>query len=74
MYNINYRNVAIISLVLLGIVVFYKDPDWVVELFYPDHFSDHAKPNDSMIFVLTLIGVIGGVIGVLLQIGNGRHK
>ncbi len=74
MYRIIYRNVAIIALALFGVIVFYKEPDWVVELLYPDHFSDHSKPNDSMVFSLFLLGVIAGVIGILVQIGSPPRR
>lgn len=67
MYRINYRNLAIVILVLAGIIVFYKHPSWVVELLYPDHFSDQSKPNDSFVFVICVLGVIAGAIMVLLD-------
>ena len=47
MYRINYRNVAIIALVLFGVIVFYSEPDCVVELLYPDHFSDQSVSASS---------------------------
>ncbi len=70
MMRINYRNLAIVLLVLFAISIFYKDPSWVVELLYPDHFSDRAKPDDSMVFVICVLGVIAGVILVLLNRGG----
>ena len=70
MYRINYRNLAIITLVLFGLFIFYKDPSWVVELLYPDHFSDYAKPTDSLVFVICVLGVIGGIILVLVDSRN----
>ncbi len=73
MYRINYRNLAIVILVLVGIIIFYKDPSWVVELLYPDHFSDQAKPDDSMVFVICVLGVIAGIIMVLVD-GRNRNK
>ena len=66
MYRINWRNLAILVLTLTAVVIFYKDPDWVVELL-PDHFSDRAKPDDAMVFVICLLGVIAGLILVLLD-------
>ena len=72
MYRINYRNVAIFVLVLFGLFIFYKDPEWVVELLYPDHFSDRAKPTDSLVFVICMLGVIGGIIGVLIDNRKSR--
>ena len=65
--RIKYRNLAILTLVLCGIVLLYKDPIWVVELLYPDHWSDQSKPDDSMIFVICILGLITGAIIVMLD-------
>lgn len=69
MYQINYRAIAVVVLSLFGIMLFYKDPEWVVELLYPDHFKDNVKPRDSLIFVLCVLVVIFGTVLVLIRRG-----
>ncbi len=74
MYQLNYRKLAIAMLAMLAVAVFYKDPTWVVELFYPDHFSDRSKPDDSFVFVICILGIIFGIIGVLHDRGSRPRR
>ena len=67
MYKLNYKNIAILTLVVAAIIIFYSQPSRVVEFFYPDYFSEHAKPRDPFVFTIVLLGIILGVLGILTE-------
>jgi len=70
--RINWRNLAILILLLIMLVVFYAKPILVAEFLIPDHYDQSIRPDDAYPFVFVLLGLILGFVFVLLDQRDSR--
>ena len=72
--RINWRNVAVLTLIVTGLVVFYSEPTCVMELLIPDHYDHSRRPDRraSLPHVAIILMVIGGAVLFILDQKTGN--